>query len=78
MTSIEVKSKVDANGVLNLSIPFRTEDANREVRVLVEPLDKAMSHEEWRQFIQSTAGSISDPTFQRHTQGEFERREEMP
>ena len=36
MTSIEVKSKVDAHEVLNLSIPFRTEDANREVRVLVE------------------------------------------
>jgi hypothetical protein len=37
----------------------------------------AMTQEEWRQFIVSTAGSIADPTFVRHPQGEYERRESL-
>lgn len=77
MTSIELKSKVDAHGVLNISIPLGTAEANREVRVVVEPLTEAMSNEQWRQFIRETAGSISDPTFQRHAQGEVEHREDL-
>ena len=77
MTSIEVKSKVDANGVLNLSIPIGRADANQEVRVVVEPLENVLSREQWRQFVRTTAGSIADSTFQRHPQGEFEQREEM-
>jgi hypothetical protein len=37
-----------------------------------------MTQEEWRLFVLSTAGSISDPSFVRHDQGEYERREELP
>ena len=77
MTSIELTSKVDASGVLNLSIPLGTAEANREVRVIVQPLDDVMSDEEWREFVNATAGSIPDPTFQRHPQGEFEQRDEL-
>jgi hypothetical protein len=77
MTSIEVKSKVDASGVLNLSIPLGLADANREVRVIVEPVDDVVSDEQWKQFVNETAGSISDATFLRHPQGEFEQREQM-
>ncbi len=77
MTSIEMTSRVDANGVLNLSIPLGAADANREVRVIVEPLNEAMSDEQWRQFVRETAGSISDPTFERQPQGDFEQREEL-
>ncbi len=29
--------------------------------------------EQWKQFIEETAGSIADPTFRRHDQGEFVR-----
>ena len=76
MTSIEVKSRADENGVVNLSIPLGTADANREVRVIVEPLDEVVSVEQWQQFVHETAGSISDPTLQRHPQGEFEQRED--
>jgi len=34
--------------------------------------------ERWRQIISETAGSISDPTFCRHEQGEYEERTEIP
>ena len=48
MTAIEVTSRVDASGVLNLSIPLTAADAHREVRVIVEPLDEIMSSEDWQ------------------------------
>ena len=75
MTLIELKSRADANGVVNVSISLGTADANREVRVIVESLDAVDSTEQWQQFIRETAGSISDTTFQRQPQGEFEQRE---
>lgn len=37
-----------------------------------------MTQDEWGHFILSTAGSISDPTFLRHEQGEYEQREQLP
>jgi len=80
MTSIQLRSKVDANGVLHLSVPFGKRDADREVRVTVEPLDEAsapISADQWRRFVHEMAGCIDDPTFERHSQGDFENREEL-
>ena len=80
MTSIQLRSKVDANGVLHLSVPFGKRDADREVRVTVEPLDEAsvpISADQWRRFVHEMAGCIDDPTFERHSQGNFEKREEL-
>lgn len=82
MTHIEVKSKVGPNGVLTLSIPVGLAEANREVKVTVEPCgsDRGVAfnaRDEWRRFIEETAGSIADPTFERYEQGEFEERGEL-
>jgi hypothetical protein len=77
MTFIELKSRVDSSGMLNLSIPIGAADANREVRVIVEPIGESMTVEQWTEFVQSTAGSIPDPTFERHPQGSYERREKF-
>ena len=80
MTSIQLRSKVDADGVLHLSVPFGKRDADREVRVTVEPLDEAsvpISADQWRRFVHEMAGCIDDPTFERHSQGNFEKREEL-
>lgn len=33
--------------------------------------------EAWLRFIEKTAGSITDPTFIRHPQGEFEERDPL-
>ncbi|MEI8019112.1 MAG: hypothetical protein WCH39_12995 [Schlesneria sp.] len=78
MTSIELKSRADANGVLNLSIPLGHAEANCEVRVVVEPLSKPMTAEEWKKAVLATAGSISDTTFKRQPQGDYETRDELP
>jgi len=78
MNRIVVKSKVDSNGVLQLTLPVGLAEANREVQVTVEPVStRIASQEEWRQFIMRTAGSITDPTFRRHEQGEYEEREPL-
>jgi hypothetical protein len=77
-------SQVGADGVLHVSLPLKPEDANRAVRVTVEPLDQAAAptgrpttHAEWLKFIENTAGAITDPTFERGRQGEYEQREEF-
>jgi len=78
MTHIELKTKVGPDGMLSLTVPIGIAEANREVKVIVESVAPPMTPEEWRRFIGETAGSISDPTFRRHEQGEYEQREEFP
>ena len=54
-------------------------DADQEVQVTIDPVrPSSMTQEDWRNFVLSTAGSITDPSFVRHEQGEYERREELP
>jgi hypothetical protein len=78
MTRIVVTAKVGPDGVLHLTLPLATGDANREVQITVEPVrPPTMSQEEWRQFILRTVGSIPDPTFRRHEQGEYEERDPL-
>jgi hypothetical protein len=79
MTRIVVTSKVGPDGVLHLTLPLEAADANREVQITVEPVGSpTMSQEEWRQFILRMGGSIPDPTFRRHEQGEYEVRDPLP
>ena len=82
MTHIETKSRVGPDGILTLAIPVGMSDANREVKITVESaeatdLTPPIDPEHWRQIISETAGSISDPTFYRHEQGEYEERTEI-
>jgi hypothetical protein len=84
VTKIVLNSRVGPDGVLNLKVPLAPGDANQSVRVTVEPLTetkdaaKAMSREEWLRFVESTAGTITDPTFERPPQGDYETREALP
>lgn len=79
MNRMVVQSRVGADGVLHLMVPIGKEDADQEVQVTIDPIaNPTLTQEEWRQFVLSTAGSVTDPTFVRHDQGEYERREEMP
>ncbi|HEX7375638.1 MAG TPA: hypothetical protein VF278_00930 [Pirellulales bacterium] len=42
-----------------MAVPVGKEQANRDVEVIIVPVEKpAMTQEEWRAFILSTAGSI--------------------
>jgi len=74
---------VGADGVLTLALGEA--NANKVVRVTVETVEPAAEHspinqedrEEWLRFIERTAGTIDDPTFIRHPQGEYEQRDEL-
>jgi predicted DNA-binding antitoxin AbrB/MazE fold protein len=50
--------------------------AHQRVTVTIEP--HPPTPEEWRNFILSTAGSITDPTFLRHDQEKYDEREQLP
>ena len=81
MHRILVQSRVGSFGVLHIDIPMGKEDADREVQVTIDPVPTGpppVTQEEWRQFVMETAGSITDPSFVRHEQGEYEQREELP
>ncbi len=85
MNKVILTSQVGADGVLSVTVPLKPEEANKTVRVTVEALEAAetpttrpMTREEWLKFIDKTAGSIADPTFERQPQGEYEQRDELP
>jgi hypothetical protein len=66
MNRIVVRSKVNHDGTLHLSLPIGLEEADKEVQVTVEPCDSrtSMTQEEWRDWVVSMAGTW---------QGDFER-----
>ena len=81
MDRLVVQSRVGSDGVLHIDIPMGKEVADREVQVTIDPLQKGLApvtQEEWRRFVMETAGSITDPSFFRNEQGEYEQREELP
>ena len=82
MTLADLKVIVGPDGVLELRLPLGAESALREVRVIVgdappATLSEPSSDEDWRRFIAANAGSITDPSFVRQDQGEYEQREEL-
>jgi hypothetical protein len=81
MHRVVVQSRVGSDGILHIDIPIGKEDADREVQVTVDPVPTGpspMTQQEWQQFVMETAGSITDPSFVRHEQGEYEEREDLP
>jgi hypothetical protein len=74
MTKV-LTAHVGGDGILDLKVPLARGDAHKAVRVTIETLDGSSAgppatREEWLKFIERTAGSISDPTFERQPQGE--------
>jgi hypothetical protein len=81
MNRMVLHSVVGPDGVLHISVPIGKEYADQKVQVTIDPArggPASMTQEEWRDFVLSTAGSITDPSFVRHEQGEYEQREELP
>ena len=82
MTRIELTSKVGPDGILTLKLPLGIAEANADVLVTVETADgeprSPDAQRAWEELVRSTAGSISDPTFLRHDQGDYDRREPLP
>ena len=76
MTVLQITSQTDGNGALRLEVgvPNATVRATLEVEPTESPLADEQRKKEWEEFVHRTAGSIADPKFRRHPQGEFPRR----
>ena len=63
MTRIELRTRIGPDGVLTLNVPAGLSEANREVKVIVEPADvlvgkhAEITPEEWARFVDETAGA---------------------
>jgi hypothetical protein len=77
MNRIVLKSRVGANGILQLTLPVGAADADREVQITVEPVGPpALSPEEWRRGILETAGKWQGE-FEQPERCEYEQREPL-
>ncbi len=77
MNRIVFESRVGSNGILQLNLPAGQADADRDVRITVEPVEpRPLSADEWRRGILETAGKWQGE-FERPEQGEYERREPL-
>ncbi len=77
MTRIVFQSRTGPDGMLHLDVPLGPGQAGREVQVVIEPVPKRMAQAEWATWVQSMAGSITDPTFERPPQLPLEEREPL-
>ncbi|WP_088258547.1 hypothetical protein [Fimbriiglobus ruber] len=78
MNRVTVERRIDAEGVLRISLPFGIDEAGREVLVTVEPVTPKAENtdEEWRARILALAGGWPGE-FERPAQGEYEEREPL-
>jgi hypothetical protein len=80
MSTIHTTTHTGPDGVLKLEVPLNMPDTDLDVTLMVQPRKNSApkNREEWLQFINDTAGSIDDPSFFRHEQGEYEIRDPLP
>jgi hypothetical protein len=79
MKTIQMTGKTGPDGVLHVNVPIGTAETEFDVVVILQPkqtptTDSPESRGWPPGFFEKTAGSITDPTFRRHEQGEFEKR----
>jgi hypothetical protein len=76
VNKMRIDTTTDATGSLRIQIPGRPH--RYHVHVTVEWDAPAAETSDWPPgWVDATAGSITDPTFIRHPQGEYEEREKM-
>ncbi len=70
MTRLVVESRVDEEGVLKLTVPVGKDEANRTMRITIEPAgESASTRPAWPDWLEKVAGSW---------QGDFEEPEDLP
>lgn len=81
MNRMILQSRVDPDGVLRLAVPIGAAEADQPVLLTIEPIESQPKAErtpqEWREWVLSTEGSVTDEDFRRHDQGEYEPREPL-
>jgi hypothetical protein len=85
--TLETAAHVGPDGRLELNLP--SQFANSDVILTIRPAngapiqriadiqDPEERQRQWKAFVEKTAGSIDDPTFERPDQGWYEERETL-
>jgi hypothetical protein len=79
----ELTAQAGPDGLVTLNVPLGKNGANKTVHVVVETVEKGtfgqpVTQEEWIRFVHHMAGGITDASFKRQPQGDYEQREELP
>ena len=78
MNRMIVKSRIGADGVLQVQVPVGAADANREVVVTIEPAtETSIDVNGYSSWLRSIAGAWQGD-FERPPQGTLEEREPLP
>lgn len=82
MVTVHIRGRVDSEGAIILKVPDALRDREIEGVLVLEVFDKAQrpvpeDQDERRAFFLATAGSITDETFERGPQGEYEIRDKL-
>jgi hypothetical protein len=77
MKTIHLRSRVGPDGILDVRVPTGMADSELDVLIVVDAAAQ-QAPSDWSEFVRTTAGSIVDPSFARHEQGEYESRETLP
>ncbi len=83
MESIQLKTRVGADGILKLEIPLETAEADLDVLVVVQPMPSEVETRSTEDlgwpgdFFERVAGGWEGTPLQRPEQGEFEIRDEL-
>ena len=71
MVTIPLKTRLEADGILNLRVPTGLPETDVEVLVVVQPVQTTTSS--WpKDFFQETYGAFADQPLERGSQGELE------
>ena len=74
MVTIPIKTRLQANGTLSLSVPTGLPESDVEVVVIVQPVSDSVAA--WpKGFFEQTYGAFAEHPLERAPQGEFEARE---
>jgi hypothetical protein len=74
MIRIVLQSRTGPDGTLHLDVPLGSEQADREVQVVIESVSKPLTPAEYSKWVRSVAGAWQGD-FERPSQGEYEHRE---
>jgi hypothetical protein len=81
MVSIPVKMRISAEGTFTLCAPPEFRDKFVEGFLILDseraPSSTSQTEGSWQDRVMALAGSITDETFERGPQGEYEVREEL-
>ncbi len=82
MHSIKLRSRVGADGMLQVQLPLGLRDVDLEVMVIVQPIEpsslETAGERGWPPgFFEQTAGALADDPLVRGEQGAYEEREAL-